>query len=286
MSKIFEALQRSESERSGVPLIEEASLATDFFQAAQAAAFSEQYRRLAPSVPPGSRLVCLSDPTSLAAEKFRLLSIRIRNLAMKRELKRILVTSALPSEGKSVCAANLAVSLSRNKQKKILLIEGDLRRPNIRQALGLPVVPGLSEWLQGGVDLSDVIYQLDPPAFWFLSAGTPTDNPLELMQPAKLSQLFEQISAMFDWIVLDSTPVVPLADTTLWTRYADGVLLVTREGTTEKRPLRKALEILSSSTLIGVVLNGCTNNNYGRYYHYYYSPAHPKSASHAPETKQ
>ena len=282
MSKIFEALQRSESERSGTPFLEEASLATEFLQSAQTATAFGQYRRLSPSLGPGSRIVCLADPTNLAAEKFRLLSIRIRNLAMKREMKRILVTSALPAEGKSVCAANLAVSLSRNKQKRTLLIEGDLRRPNIRQALGLLPIPGLSEWLQGDLDLNDVIYQLDQSALWFLPAGTPTNNPLELMQPTKLSELFEQISEMFDWIVLDSTPVVPLADTTLWTRYADGVLLVTREGTTEKRPLRKTLEILGSSKLVGVVLNGCTNNNYGRYYQYY-SPAHPKAARKGPE---
>ena len=280
MSKVFEALQRCESEKTGLVVDQENILATDFLNSVQTTTVLERYARVTPDLRPEGRVVCLSEPISLAAEKFRLLSVRIRNIASKRTLKRILVTSALPAEGKSVCAVNLAVSLSKNRQKKTLLIEGDLRRPNIRQSLGLEPRLGLTEWLRKEIDLQEAICRVEPPGMWFLPAGKPTDNPLEIMQPARLAELFKEVSDSFDWIVIDSTPVVPLADTALWARYSDGVLLVTCEGVTEKRPLKEAVDILGAATLVGVVFNGRNNKTYGRHYHnYYYSPSHPKNGN-------
>ena len=269
MSKIYEALQRSESERLGVPIAEQPVVVSELLQSAQSAFVFDRYRKLAPSLPVRSRLVCLSDPLSPAAEQFRVLSVRLRNMARTRELKRILITSALPGEGKSVCATNLAAALSRSSSKKTLLLEGDLRRPSIRESLGLPAVPGVVEWFRGGIELDDVIYNLGQPGFWLLPAGTPCENPLEIMQLPKLTELFEHISAMFDWIIVDSTPLVPLADTPVWGRYTDGALLVTRDGVSEKKPLRKALEALSPNQLLGAVMNGCSSTDHARYYNYY-----------------
>jgi Mrp family chromosome partitioning ATPase len=92
------------------------------------------------------------------------------------------------------------------------------------------------------------------------------------MQSGRLTQLMEQLSTMFDWIVVDSPPLLPLADTTVWARLTDGTLLVAREGKTEKAPLQRGLEILQKADLLGVVLNGCSSSDYQNYYQRYSSP--------------
>jgi Mrp family chromosome partitioning ATPase len=117
--------------------------------------------------------------------------------------------------------------------------------------------------------LTDIIYRIDPPGFWFLPAGAPVENPIEMMQAKNMSELSDHISSAFDWVIIDSTPVVAVADATVWAAQSDAVVLVAREGKTEKRPLRKALEIVSRHNLIGVVLNGSKATTYNRYYQIY-----------------
>ncbi len=146
MSRIFEALTRSEEERSGISFPEPPSLATELLQRAEQAslgvvasvnsgpATTEQSAiGEAGSIPitvfPGSRLVCLSDHESLAAEKFRFLGVRLRQIQQTRPLKKILITSTIPEEGKSMVSGNLAAGTARRKQQRTLLLEGDLRRP-------------------------------------------------------------------------------------------------------------------------------------------------------------
>jgi capsular exopolysaccharide synthesis family protein len=295
MSKIFEALQRSEAERSGTSFPESSSLATELLQRAELAStgvpaaevvptriipaeiareeFSGNELAECPRIPirilPGSRLVCLSDGESLAAEKFRFLGVRLRQLQQNRPLKKILITSTIPEEGKSVVSGNLAAVLARRKQQRTLLLEGDLRRPVLGARFGLGKLSGLTEWLRGEARPMASIYHLEGAGFWFLPAGHPAENPLELMQSGKLSALIEQLTAAFDWIIIDSPPVLPLADTSLWSRLVDGVLLVAREGVTQKRQLKRGLEALDQSKLLGMVLNGSTNSDHENYYQRY-----------------
>ena len=161
-------------------------------------------------VPPQSKLVCITDEESLAAEKFRFLKVRLRHLQQKRLLKRLLITSSLPEEGKSMIAANLAYTLAKKQQQRILLLEGDLRRPSLAKQLGLGKLPGLSELLQGEPSPAMNIYRLEGLGFWILPAGSPPTDPLELLQSRELSALMDQLGAWFDWIVIDSPPVLPL----------------------------------------------------------------------------
>jgi capsular exopolysaccharide synthesis family protein len=287
MSKIFEALQRSEEERSG-SLFPDSQLATELLQRAEQAsaavvpspvtstavtreAASEfgECPRIPISILPGSRLVCLSDQESLAAEKFRFLGVRLRQIQQSRPLRKILITSTIPEEGKSVVSGNLAAVLARRKQQRTLLLEGDLRRPVLGARFGLGRLPGLTEWLQGEPRPMTSIYHLDGAGFWFLPAGHPAENPLELMQSGRLSLLIEQLTSSFDWIIIDSPPVLPLADTSLWSRLVDGVLLVAREGVTQKRQLKRGLEALDRSKLLGMVLNSSTNTDHENYYQRY-----------------
>jgi len=299
MSNIFDALQRAELEGSG-DHTSTLTLATELLQAAErklrdsgaiveppAAPVNENAFDSAPSSPLGdldrcpvvkvsipdqSRLVSLGKEGSLGAEKFRFLAVRLRQLRQSRPLKKVLITSSIPQEGKSTVAANLACTLARRKPQKTLLLEGDLRRPNIAAQFGLGRLPGLCEWLSG--ETRDInIYRLENLDVWLLPAGSAPENPLELMQSGKLSPLMEQLEAWFDWIVIDSPPVLPLADTSLWSRVADGILLVTRKGTTEKVQLQRGLAAIEKSKLLGALVNSSANAAHSDYYQRYTTPS-------------
>ncbi len=301
MSHIFDALQRSESESSGAdsPTF---SLATELLQAAEqkmreagamveppasADSFdanpSSSFKDLerCPVLPvllrPENRLVAVGKEESLGAEKFRFLAVRLRQLRQSRPLKKILITSTIPQEGKSTVAANLACTLARRKKQKTLLLEGDLRRPTVAAQFGLGKIPGLCEWLAGQTEGIN-IYRLESLGLWVLPAGAAPQNPLELMQSGRLSPLMEQLEAWFDWIVIDSPPVLPLADASIWSRLSDGILLVTRNGTTEKKQLQRGLEALEKSKLLGALVNSSENAANSYFYHRYSSPALTKSS--------
>jgi capsular exopolysaccharide synthesis family protein len=298
MSHIFDALQRSESERSGTET-SSFSLATELLQAAEekmraadrnvpaavaevdgrsfeaAPSFPiglEQCPSLSVSIPADSRLVSIEKEESLGAEKFRFLAVRLRQLRQTRPLKKILITSTIPQEGKSTVAANLACTLARRKPHKTLLLEGDLRRPTVAARFGLGRIPGLSEWFHGEGSAMN-IYRLESLGLWVMPAGNAAENPLELMQSGKLSPLMEQLTAWFDWIVIDSPPVLPLGDTSIWARLADGILLVTRPGVTEKQQLQRGLEALEKTKLLGALVNDSTNAAHSDYYQRYGPPA-------------
>ena len=274
MSRIFEALQRSESERAGFTFPEPASLPAELLEHEEKETRGNmgEFPTLQVLSAPASRLVSLSDKEGQGAEQFRFLAVRLRQLQQTRSLKRLLVTSTLPEEGKSVVSGNLAATLARRKQQKVLLLEGDLRRPVQAQMFSGHRMPGLSEWLQSGSRAVNNIYFLEGPGFWLMPAGTPPDNPLELMQTGKLTELLDQLSSWFDWVVIDSPPVLPLADTSVWSRVADGILLVVREGKSEKRQLQRGLAALEPGRLLGVVVNSCRDTDHEDYYARY-SPA-------------
>jgi capsular exopolysaccharide synthesis family protein len=295
MSNIFDALQRAELENSGAegPTL---TIATELLQAAEqklrdsgaivdqpvlgnafdsdpAAAVEDMERCpvLSVTIRDESRLVSLGKEGSLGAEKFRFLAVRLRQLRQGRPLKKILITSTIPQEGKSTVASNLACTLARRKPQKTLLLEGDLRRPNITSRFGLGQLPGLCEWLSGETPNIN-IYRLENLGVWMLPAGTAPQNPLELMQSGKLSPLMEQLESWFDWIVIDSPPVLPLADASLWSRLADGILLVTRKGITEKQQLKRGLETIEKSKLLGALVNSSDSAAHSDYYQRYTSP--------------
>jgi capsular exopolysaccharide synthesis family protein len=231
----------------------------------------DQIQSMQISLPAQSRLVCIADGGSPAAEAFRYLGVRLRHLRRDRPLKKILITSTIPHEGKSVVAANLACTLAQKKQQKTLLLEGDVRRPSLSQLFGLGRGPGMCECLQSGRSLTASIYHLEGPDLWILPAGTAPSHPLELLQSGGLPALMEQLTAWFDWIVIDSPPLLPLADTSVWARMADGILMVTRPGITHKRQLKRGLEALESNKLIGALLNCSRNMDESGYY--YHQPA-------------
>jgi capsular exopolysaccharide synthesis family protein len=226
-----------------------------------------QCRALEVSLPLQSRLVCLTDSDGPGAEAFRFLGVRLRHLRHNRPLTKVLITSTVPQEGKSMVAANLACALALTTTQRTVLLEGDVRRPSQSQAFGIGKNPGLCEWLAGDGSLAERIYRLEGKNLWMMPAGTAPSNPLELLQSPRLVALMDELTALFDWVIIDSPPVLPLADTSVWTRVADGILLVTREGVTEKRQLRKGLEALESNKLVGAVSNCSKNSSHSSYYY-------------------
>jgi protein-tyrosine kinase len=294
MSYIFEALQRAETERSGGSPPQNADSVADLLQGVDQEIERKQYlpelpaaatpespgaetftsaKVLLPAMTADSRLVCLTDQGGLAAEKFRVLGLKLRHLREQRKLKRIVITSSIPEEGKSMIAANLALNQSRSKILKAVLIDGDLRRPELGRRFGFHrSLAGLSEVLRGERQLSEVVYKIEGSGLWFIPAGVTPENPIELMQSGRLQQLLEELGTFFHWIIIDTPPVLPLADTPLWMKLADGVLLVTREGVCEKKQLARAVAALDNSTILGVVVNSCSRND-TKYYYSRYSPA-------------
>jgi len=319
MSQIFDALQRSEAERSGKSK-PAASRATELLQEAENHAASKRetaelrqspdafdrvdrhwkeelraeqtvpaarvdsvvaslltktdelertddFQSLRISPPLQSRLVCLPDSDSPAAEAFHLLGVRLRHMRRERPLKKVLVTSSIPQEGKSMVSANLACTLALRTRQRTLLLEGDVRRPTQSQVFGFGRNPGICEWLLGQRSLKSSIYHIEGPGLWVLPAGIVSNDSLELLQSGKLSAMMDQLASWFDWIVIDSPPILPLADTSVWTNLADGILLVTRQGTTEKRRLQKGLEAIDSGKLIGVLVNSSRNVSHTDYYY-------------------
>jgi capsular exopolysaccharide synthesis family protein len=282
MSRVFEALQRSQVENpnasplaQGQPDGMPAEVSPQGF-APGAVAVAEDAnwlkvpaeRVLRPSPRPEQRLVSVADPNSPGAEMFRVLGTRLAHMQSKRRLQKLLITSSVGEEGKSVVAVNLAFTLARRSTERVLLIEADLRRPTASALLTNSQLPGISDWAEGKLSLDDALYRVNDLPFWFLSAGRSIDDPNPLLESARFAKMLETISSTFDWVLLDATPMLPMADSISLCRLCDGVLVVVREGFTRRKLLNKALESIDKNKLLGTVLNEASmlDVGYERYY--------------------
>jgi capsular exopolysaccharide synthesis family protein len=218
------------------------------------------------------RLVCLTDEVSPASEAFRLIGVRLRNMRRDRPLKNLLITSTIPQEGKSMVASNLACMLAQGAQEKVLLLDGDIRRPTVAQKLGMEARAGLCEFLRKEVSLSRSLAYLPEAKIWALPAGHVNGNPLDLLQSQRLFPLMVQLAGMFDWVIIDSPPVLPVADASIWSGIADGIVLVARYGTTQKKDLLRGIKEIDKKKVVGAILN-CSKNL--RHSDYYYTRSTP-----------
>jgi capsular exopolysaccharide synthesis family protein len=227
-----------------------------------------QFQTLEISQARQSQLVCLANGDSPAKEAFHLLGVRLRNLQKERALRSLLITSTVPQEGKSFVAANLACTLGFGTGQKVLLLEGDARRPSQSQLFGFANVSGIGGYLREKRSLTASLYHLAGAGIWILPAGDNPGGTLDLTRSPQLPALMATLNSLFDWILIDSPPVLPLADTSVWARQADGILLVARPGTTQKKKLRRGLEALAPNKLIGVLLNSSKSTIDNDYYYY------------------
>jgi capsular exopolysaccharide synthesis family protein len=202
-------------------------------------------------------------------EEFRTLRSRLYQMREKQSLRKLLVTSALPKEGKSFVAANLAQVMVRQQGRRALLIDADLRGARLHQALGTSSTPGLSEYLLGEVDEFAVMQRGPMENLFFIPSGRTVSSPAELVANGRLKFLLNRLEPLFDWIVIDSPPAVPISDAGLLANYCDGVLMVVRSNATPFDIARKARQEFREDHVVGVVLNGIAAGS--PYTQYYYS---------------
>ena len=201
-------------------------------------------------------------------EEFRTLRSRLYQIREKQSLKKVLVTSALPKEGKSFVAANLAQVMVRQEGRRALLIDSDLRGSRLHEALGTSSSPGLSDYLLGEKDEFAVMQRGSMENLFFIPSGRSIGNPAELVANGRMRFLLNRVEPLFDWIIIDSPPAVPVSDAGLLANYCDGVLMVVRSNATPFDVARKARQEFRDKHLIGVVLNGVsTESAYTQYYY-------------------
>jgi protein-tyrosine kinase len=211
------------------------------------------------------------DDNARGTEEFRTLRSRLYHTREKMALKKILLTSALPKEGKSFTAANLAQVLVRQHGRRVLLIDADLRGPRLHTMLGTALSPGLSDYLQGGNDEFSIIQRGPMENLYFIPSGAVSSDPAELIANGRLNVLLQRTEALFDWIIIDSPPAVPVSDASVLAKACDGVLIVVRSNVTPVDMARRARQEFPEQALVGVVLNG-TEGGGESYTRYYYEP--------------
>jgi len=204
------------------------------------------------------------------AEKFRTLRSRLYQIGSVQPLKRILITSSTPAEGKTFVAANLAQSFVRQAGRRVLLIDSDLRASRLHLHLGAQEKPGLSDYLQGDCDEFQIT-QVGPGGnLCLIPGGREISNPSELLHSDRMKQLLDRMSLIFDWIILDSPPALAVHDASILADMCDGVLFVVRAGSTDFELAAKASSEFREKNLLGVVLNRVEKGDtYGDYYYGY-----------------
>jgi capsular exopolysaccharide synthesis family protein len=220
---------------------------------------------------PKVQLFYHSNPFAPGAEQFRTLRSRLYRIRESQPLNTLLITSAMQAEGKTLVSANLAQALVRQRGCKVLLIDADLRAPLLRELLGVPTGPGLADYLRGGASESDVIQRGQEDELYFIQAGENITHPAELISNGRLKQLLARVAGLFDWIILDSPPILPVSDAAVLAPMCDGVLMVVRAGTTPAEASQRACQELGDAHVVGVVLNSVEKSaTSGSYYEYGY----------------
>jgi len=208
-----------------------------------------------------------TDEGRIGRERFRTLRSRLYQIAATRPLKRVLVTSSVPSEGKTTVAANLAHSIMCQPDRRVLLIDADLRCSRMHELLGAPSGPGLTDYLRGEAEKDAVIQNGLEGNLCFIPGGSEVSNPSELLLSDRMKKLLDLVTPVFDWIILDSPPALAVHDASSLADLCDGVLFVVKAGKTNHQLAEKASSEFLKKNLLGVVLNGAEiDASYGGYY--------------------
>ncbi len=198
----------------------------------------------------------LQATNSVAGEEIRVLRARLERIAASRALRCMGVVSALPGDGKSTVSLGLAAALAREKGRRVLLVDCDMRRSSVSQTLGLAGTPGLNDWLDSGA--SEVaIHRVESGGFFVMSAGSSAIARPEDLGSARMDGLLKAARRSFDYVVLDTTPVLPVSDAIMLQQLVDGFLLVIRARHTPREAIIDCLSRLRPETIVGMVLNDC-----------------------------
>jgi len=248
MGKITDALQKAAKERMG--------------RLDKAIKIQEQKQVVARKMKESkvdARLIPYFDPKSLVSEQYKSLATNLLSLNKGKAPHVIAITSSIPSEGKSVTALNLAITLSHAVHKpKVLLIDADMRKGKMVKYLGVEEHKGLSEYLSGKAPLEEILFNIDIEHLSFISCGQVPSHPADLLASAQMSDLLRQLRTQFECILIDTPPVIAVTDAVVVGTYVDGVLLVIRAGETQRGIVNRAAELLNQAhaKIIGHVLTG------------------------------
>jgi protein-tyrosine kinase len=221
-------------------------------------------------------LVCLKNPGSPAAEQYKKLRAQVIKATKKDFLNSILITSAQAGEGKSCTAINLAITIAQEIDHTVLLVDSDLRQPSIHSYLGIQADIGLSDYLLGKAELADILIHTGIGKLVLLPAGRPPANAAELLSSNRMKELVKEMKFRYKdrYIIFDSSPALLASDTLALCEYADGILLVVHAARTSERFVKKAVNLIKSTPILGIVYNNVpdymskdkfTYNYYGKY---------------------
>jgi protein-tyrosine kinase len=217
------------------------------------------------------RLVVSENASPLLVEQFRSLAAALHRSQLEQNLKSVIVTSAMPSDGKSYVSVNLALTLAHSYHRRVLLIDADLRRPSLHQLFRIRNAKGLSEALTAKTDEKLATLQVSE-TLTLLPAGRPDSNPLGGLSSGRMKRIVADAAAQFDWVIVDSPPVGVLADAHLVSEMVDAAILVVRAGVTRFPDLATAVEVMGHDRILGIVLNAVDPadiRGHGYYHHYY-----------------
>jgi len=300
MSRIHEALKKAAEERTAQTAEKSVAELVDFSRKDESAAnvspnpslpapatvkraseaqelsqfeqFAKACRNVPWKIDPAASVFSTQLEHQAGAEKFRTLRSRLYQIASAQPLKKILVTSSTPAEGKTFVTANLAQSFIRQTDRRVLLIDSDLRASRLHLHFGAQESPGLSDYLKGECDESKVVQVGMGGNLCLIPGGGDVTNPSELLHSERMRQLLDRMSLLFDWIILDSPPALAVHDASILADMCDGVLFVLRAGSTDFHLAEKASAEFREKNLLGVVLNRVEKHDaYGGYYYGYES---------------
>jgi capsular exopolysaccharide synthesis family protein len=203
-------------------------------------------------------------------EQYRRLAAALHHTQETNGCKVVLIASAAVGEGKTLTASNLALTLSESYHRDVLLVDADLRRPSLHTVFGTTGAPGLSEGLRAAADQKIALRDISP-RLTLLPAGAPNSDPMAVLTSARMRQLLDEARQSFDWVIIDTPPVGLLTDASLLAAMVDGAILVISAGSTHHELVRRAVDSIGQSRLLGVVLNRAStqDHGYGAAYDYY-----------------
>ena len=231
----------------------------------------------------------LKNEFSFVSEQFKALKVRINESQAERAIQTIAISSARPQDGKSLVAVNLAFCLAQDLDRRVILVDGDLRNPTVNRYLGVSVEPGLSGYLENG-HLQPYCYMRRFKNLYIMTAGGVCTNPVELLSQDKMRELIQYLKTEFDTIIFDAPPFAPIPDARIIMGVSDGLVLVVRRGKTPFSAIEKAFKVLDRKKLLGIVFNDVkpmllhTHYDHG-YYRYGKQGAYPYYGTRKPRSR-
>lgn len=273
MGKIYEALGKAGNPSSGttklLPIQKSANNnGTQVKTVANVVPFSSS-ASMATGEGFDQNLITFHQPHSVESEIFKVLRTNLLFPSEGKAPKSILVTSALPGDGKSFVSANLAISMAMGVEEHVLLMDADIRNPSIDQMFGIGNVSGLSDYLAKGSNIAENFVKTAVNKLTILPAGRPPNNPTELLTTQKMKTLLDEVKNRYDdrYIIVDSAPPTLASETAAIAKYMDGILLVIKAGKTPKKEIDEVIEQLGKEKILGVVLN-YSDQSSKKYYGY------------------